>query len=151
LLREDACASDKVEMASFTEFLKNVVDVNFNRAWTKPQFASDILVRQTATNQKRDFVFSRTQYSRSVLSLTLTLELIHTRPAIKIRTFGFVFVAGCCTTSNDTGATYRGGPRKAVIFHVVAPQRQIVKRPIRLAESINEQSSVGSAYCVAWH
>jgi hypothetical protein len=40
LLREDAC-SDKAEAASFTEFLKNVVDVNFDGAWTQPQFASN--------------------------------------------------------------------------------------------------------------
>jgi hypothetical protein len=67
LLREEPCASDKAEAASFTEFLKNVVDVNFDGAWTEPQFASDILIRQTATNQKRDFVFSRTQYSQSLI------------------------------------------------------------------------------------
>jgi hypothetical protein len=58
LLREDAC-SDKAEAASFTEFLKNVVDVNFDGAWTQPQVASHILVGQTATDQKRDFASQR--------------------------------------------------------------------------------------------
>ena len=45
-----------------TEFLKNVVQMNFYGSLTQPQFSSDVLIRKAASDQKRNLTFPRGQH-----------------------------------------------------------------------------------------
>jgi hypothetical protein len=48
---------------SYAKFLENSMEVLFNGSGTQSQLACNQLVRQTTSNEKRDFALARGQHS----------------------------------------------------------------------------------------